>query len=212
MQHKRGGDLIMFFKSILLLFSLVVVILIIWVVILAKFRVKKISAIIIILLLLISCVLLGSYQYLQRSSSFIFTKTTNLNENIGLLQLYENIDSKEFIKKYGTNSQRIDNALFDYYKLSNDGLVISTNKKRQIIRIAMSVMTDNGIKTSKGIGLGSSVDEVVKVYGENYYKRIDDSKGPVIGYVDRNKKITLELFYNYQNKVTQIQYDIASMN
>lgn len=200
----------MSFTSILLLIFLVAMILIIWVLIKRKFRVKNIFKISIIILFLISCVIFSAYEYLQRSSSFVFTKTTTLNEeNIGGLQLYENIDSKEFINKYGTNLQRIDNALFDYYKLS-DGLVIATNKNRQIIRISMDGKSDNSLKTSKGIGLGSLVDEATKVYGQNYYKRIDDSRGPVIGYVDKKKKVTIE-FFNYQNKITEISYDISSM-
>lgn len=52
----------------------------------------------------------------------MFTKTTTFGqENINGIQMYESIDSKEFIQKYGKNLEKIDNALFDYYKLS-DGL------------------------------------------------------------------------------------------
>ncbi len=85
-------------------------------------------------------------------------------------------------------------------------MVIATNEKGQIIRI----VDDSNIRTSKGIGLGSSVNETIKVYGNNYYKRIDDSKGTVIGYVDKKKKVTLEFFYN-QNIVGEIRCDITSM-
>lgn len=176
-----------------------------------KVKTNKIFKIIIIILLLISCILFGTNQYLQRSSSFRFTKTTNLiGENINGLQLYDNIDSKEFIKKYGTNLRRIDNALFDYYNLSN-GLEIATNKTRQIIRIAtVSNQVNTTVKTNKGISLESSVDDIIKAYGENYYKRMDDSGVAVIGYVDQKRKTTLE-FFNYRNKVTEIRYDISSM-
>lgn len=103
----------------------------------------------------------------------------------------------------------IGTCLFDYYKLS-DGLVIATNKNRQIIRIIIDGESDSSIKTSKGINLESSVDDVIKAYGENYYKRKDDSGVPVIGYVDKKSKVTLE-FFNYKNKVTMIRYDISSM-
>jgi len=148
---------------------------------------------IIIMLLLISCVILGAYQYLQRSSNFFFTKTTNLSEeNINGLQLYDDISSKAFIIKYGTNIERLDNALFDYYNLS-DGLVIATDKQKQIIRITTGYnQTNTTLKTSKGINIESSVDDVIRAYGENYYKRMDDSGVPVIGYVDQQRKITLE--------------------
>jgi hypothetical protein len=106
-------------------------------------------------------------------------------------------------------AKKMDNALFDYYKLSN-GLVIATNESRQIIRIQIDDKSAAGMKTSKGIGLGSSVDEVVKIYGENYYKRMDDIGVPVIGYIDRKRKVKLEFFY-YQDKITMIRYDISSM-
>ncbi len=196
--------------SILLLISLITIILVIGVFIKRRFPLKKTFRIIIITLISISCITFGAYQYLQRSSSFIFTKTTNFNEeNIDGLQLYKSINSKEFIKKYGTNSQRIDNTLFDYYKLS-DGLSIATNKDRQIIRIVIDDETDKSIKTSKNINLKNSVDDVIKAYGTNYYKRIDDTGVSVIGYVDKKSKVTLE-FFNNQNKVTMIRYDISSM-
>lgn len=204
-----GRAKIIAITSILFLFTLVIIVLVIWVFTKRKFRLKKVFKNIIIMLLLICCIIFVAYKYLQRSSSFIFTKTTNFNEeNIGGLQLYKNINGKEFIKKYGTNSHRIDNALFDYYKLS-DGLIIATNKDRQIIRITDDE-SNKSIKTSKGINLKSSVDDVIKAYGANYYKRMDDTGVSVIGYVDKKSKVTLE-FFNYKNKVTMIRYDISSM-
>lgn len=200
----------MSFTIILLLIFLVTLILIIWGFSKSKFRTKKIFKILTIMFLLISCVICGAYLYSQRSSSFIFTKTTVLTEeNIGGLRLYEKLDSKEFIARYGTNLQKTDNALFDYYKLS-DGLEIATNKDRQIIRIIKNTDSDNNIKTSKGITLESSVDEIIEAYGENYYKRSSDFGVPVIGYVDKKENITIEFFY-YQNKVTHIRFDITSM-
>ncbi|MCC5464735.1 hypothetical protein [Pelosinus baikalensis] len=200
----------MSFTSILLLIFLVAAILIIGGLIKRKVQVKKIFTFTTIMFVLISCIIFSVYQYSQRSSSLIFTKTTNLSdENIGELQLYENIDNKGFTKRYGTNLERIDNSLFDYYKLS-DGLIIAVNKDRQIIRIIKNNESDHNIKTNKGIGLGNVVDEVIKVYGKDYYKRMSDFGVPIIGYVDKNKKVTIE-FFNYQNEVTEIRYDIMSI-
>lgn len=177
-----------------------------------KFTIKKAFKIIIIILLLISCTALGAYKYLQRSSSFMFTKTTSLSqENIDGISMYESIDSKEFVQKYGTNLERIDNALFDYYKLS-DGLEIATNKQRQIIRVVINSDVKSNMKTSKGIGLGSSVDDVINAYGSNYYKRTEEQmpSSPVIGYVDHEWNVTIE-FWNVENRVVEIRYDITSM-
>lgn len=177
-----------------------------------KFLIKKIFKIIIIILLLISCIIFGAYEYFQRSSSFRFTKTTTLSqEDIDDIKMYESIDSKDFVQKYGTNLKRIDNTIFDYYKLS-DGLEIATNKQRQIIRVVINTETNSNIKTSKGIGLGSSIDDVINAYGTNYYKRTEEQmpSSPVIGYVDHKGKVTIE-FWNVKNKVVEIRYDIDSM-
>ncbi|MEK6263596.1 MAG: hypothetical protein N2B06_02305 [Clostridium sp.] len=171
---------------------------------------RKAFKILIIVLAVVSCVVIGFSVFSHRSSSFIFTKTTNLSEeHIGGLQLYDNIDSKEFIKKYGIKIQRLENDLFDYYKLSND-LEIAVNNNRQIIRIAIDDISGSSINTSKNIGVGNSVDEIIKVYGNNYYKRMSDFGVPVIGYVDKEREINLE-FFNYENTVVIIRYDINSM-
>jgi hypothetical protein len=211
LEYTIKGDYIMPLTIIMLMIFLVAMILIIMILTKRKFRMKKIFKNITIIFIIISCALFSAYEYFQRSSKFIFTKTTNLTEeSVGGVRLYENIDDKEFTNKYMANYQKIDNTtLFDYYKLSN-GLTIATNKNRQIIRIIIYVKSDNSIKTSKGIGLGSSVDDVIKAYGENYYKRMDDIGVPVIGYVDQKRKVTIE-FFNYENKVTMIRYDISSM-
>lgn len=197
---------------IILSISLLAVTTIIIYLIAKKFLVNKIFKIIIIALLFISCSIFGVYEYFQRSSSFIFTKTTPLSqENIDGIQIYESIDSKDFIEKYGTNLTKIDNALFDYYKLS-DGLKIATNKKRQIIRVVINSETNSNMKTSKDIELGSSIDDVINAYGTNYYKRTEDQipLSPVIGYVDHERKVTIE-FWNANNEVVEIRYDIASI-
>ena len=54
------------------------------------------------------------------------------------------------------------------------------------------------------------LDEIIKVYGNKYYKRMSDIGVSVIGYVDKDRKINLE-FYNYENTVVMIRYDINSM-
>lgn len=198
--------------GIIISISLLAVTAIIVCLIAKKFLVNKIFRIIIIILLFISCAIFGVYEYFQRSSSFRFTKTTTLSqENIDGVHMYESIDSKDFIEKYGTNLIRIDNALFDYYKLS-DGLKIATNKERQIIRVVINSETNSNMKTSKGIGLGSSIDDVINAYGTNYYKRTEEQMplSPVIGYVDHERKVTIE-FWNVDNEVVEIRYDIASM-
>jgi len=212
----------MLISGLIVIIFLLVMTVIILVLIKKNLKINKIIKIAIIMSLLISCIIFGAIQYSKRSTSFRFTNTTDLSgENINGVQLYDDIHSKDFIKKYGTNLKRLDNDLFDYYRLNND-LVIATNKNRQIIRITTDYNSANikittafnqantTLKTSKGINLENSIEDIIKAYGENYYMRIDASKGMVMGYVDKNKNSTLEFFYS-QNKVTQIKYDISSM-
>jgi hypothetical protein len=195
--------------GIVIIIFLVTMTLVILAIVKGKVKGKKIIKIIIITLILTSCFLFGAFQYFQRSSSFIFARSTNLEENINSLRLYDKIDSKEFIKKYGINIKSPDYEGYDYYNLS-DGLLIATNKQKQIIAIMNRDTSESTIKTGKGIKLESSVDNIIKFYGPNYYKRMDDTGLSVIGYVDKKRKINLELFY-YQNKVKEIRYTINSM-
>lgn len=98
---------------------------------------------------------------------------------------------------------------YDYYNLS-DGLLIATNEKKQIIAIMINDKSKFTLKTGKGIKLESSVDNIIKLYGKYYYKRLDDIGLPVIGYVDKKRGTNLEFFY-YGNKVKEIRYTINSM-
>lgn len=188
---------------------LVSMILIIWAFNKKKIKIKNFK--IIISLLLIVFMIFSSFIHIYKPSRYFFTKTTNLSEErIADIQLYQSINGEEFTKKYGTNLKKINNALLDYFNLQN-GLEIATNKENQVIRI---INSNNSAlyKTSKGIYPGSAIDEVIKAYGPNYYKRTEEQIpwSPVIGYVDQKRRIKIE-FWNYNNKVVKIIYDISSM-
>ncbi|MGG1517380.1 hypothetical protein ABE504_18350 [Paenibacillus oryzisoli] len=139
----------------------------------------------------------------------LVTKDTNLsNENINGLKLHQSMKDDWFIVKYGTEYERKENALFDYYEL-NDGLMVATQKGNdKIIRISMTTVNTQPLRTNKGIGIGESIDKVKQLYGGSYYTRWEQGSS-IIGYVDG--KETLEFWYA-QNEVDQIRYDVASKN
>jgi hypothetical protein len=169
---------------------------------------KRIGITILILFVMGSIYFWGS-NFSPRYYYTLITDNTNLsNENINGLKLHRSMKDDWFIGKYGKEYERIENALFDYYKLK-DGLVIATKKGNdKIIRISITTLNAESLKTNKGIGIGESIDKVKQLYGASYYTRWEQG-GSIIGYVDG--KETLEFWY-VNNEVDQIRYDIASMS
>lgn len=139
----------------------------------------------------------------------LVTTSSNLNnENINGLKLHHSMKDDWFINKYGKEYGRIDNVLFDYYKLK-DGLVIATNKREdKIIRIVITNESDKSLKTNKGIGIGDPIEKVKQLYGDRYYTRWEQGF-KIIGYVDGNE--TLEFWYGINN-LDEIRYDISEMD
>jgi hypothetical protein len=151
---------------------------------------------------------------IHRSSVFWRTPTTNLsNESVWGLSLFQNIDGHQFNKSFGTYMKRKENAKYEVYELfhydtgSNSAQII-VNKQKQIVSISYFGVA----KTTKGIGFGNSVEDVIKVYGNNYYKRVTEQGISVIGYVDQKEHTTIEFGYNpKQDTVENFRIDIASM-
>jgi len=166
---------------------------------------RKIIVIIVLLLLATSIVIVK--PSLTRSFQYHITSSTNLKkENINGLQLFDNINDKKFLNKYGeqtTKSQ--DNNLYNYYEIQ-DGVEIATDDKGDILRFVI----ETGIPTAKGIEIGSSIDEVKALYGKNYYKRVEQGVD-IIGYVDKKHHQSLEFWYNLQNKIIMYRLDDNSM-
>jgi hypothetical protein len=151
---------------------------------------------------------------IHRSSAFWRTATTDLsNESIWGLSLSQSIDSQQFNKSFGPYMKRKENAIYEVYELSDydtgsHSAQFIVNKQRQIISISYFGVA----KTTKGIGYGNSVEDVIRAYGNNYYKRVTEQGLSVIGYVDQKEHTTIEFGYNQkQNTVEGIRIDIASM-
>ncbi|MNR46927.1 hypothetical protein D3C85_1659620 [compost metagenome] len=87
--------------------------------------------------------------------------------------------------------------------------MIATKKGNdKIIRISITSLNAESLRTNRGIGIGESIDKVKQLYGSSYYTRWEQGVS-IIGYVD--VKETLEFWY-VDNEVVQIRYDIASMS
>lgn len=154
-----------------------------------------------ILLLLVACA--------QRERSYYFkdTKSTDLSkEEIEKIQLNNEINDA-FIKKHGDlNYQKyLENDSYNYYSIN--GLIIAADKKENIIN---RIMFTKDTRTSRGIHLNDSIDKVKDLYGNSYYKRIEQGMN-IIGYIDNEAKWTLEFWYDNEQIIQVIRLDVTSM-
>lgn len=163
-----------------------------------KFIIKVSSIIIASILVLFVFIFLALFLREDKEFKFCITKSINLSEeNIEGIYLGDSIDDYKIKNKYGKSlTPGNDNTKYNYYNLT-DGIEIATNKDdSKIIRV---IITDKNIKTSKGIHVGDNKNQIIKSYGKNYYKRVEQG-ADVIGYVDKDKQWSLE-FWLFENNV-----------
>ncbi|MDR0271138.1 hypothetical protein [Paenibacillus sp.] len=135
----------------------------------------------------------------SRQDSFKGVKSTDLSgETIADLRLDQIIDG-DFRKDFG-ELKDLQNAVYDYYELKN-GIVIAS-KNNKIIRI---ILSSEEYETMKGIKIGNTINDLKKIYGENFYKR-EEQGTKIIGYYDKKSNATIE-FWTYDEKITQIRLD-----
>ncbi|WP_338749110.1 hypothetical protein [Bacillus sp. FJAT-52991] len=143
-----------------------------------------------------------------RSYHHTFTKTTDLSkENIEGLFLNDDFYSEEITKKYGQKTEQSrDVTGYDYYELRK-GIEVATNKSGKITRF---IITDKNLETVKGIKIGNKKEDVIKVYGNNYYFRMEQGTN-IIGYVDKKRGISIEFWLSYDDKIKFYRLDNKSM-
>jgi hypothetical protein len=169
-----------------------------------KMHRKKI--LIIVLLLLAANIVMLKPSFPRSFHHFIKSSTNLKSENINGLHLFDNINDKRFIRKYGEQTVKSqDNDLYNYYKIQ-DGVEIATNDKGDILRFII----ESGIPSAKGIEVGDSIDKAKALYGKNYYKRVEQALD-IIGYVDKKSHQSLEFWYDPQNKIRMYRLDDNSM-
>lgn len=163
-----------------------------------KFIIKVSSIIIASILVLFVFIFLALFLIEDKEFKFYITKSINLSEeNIEGIYLGDSIDDYKIKNKYEKSlTPDNDNSKYNYYNLT-DGIEIATNKDdSKIIRF---IIADENIKTFRGIHVGDNKNQIIKSYGKNYYKRVEQG-ADVIGYVDKDKQWSLE-FWLFENNV-----------
>jgi hypothetical protein len=160
--------------------------------------------IIILITCLISLTILTSCAR-ERSYYFKNTKNTDLsNEQVDGLKLDEKMD-ESIIYKNGEPVKQDETDKYTYYTLKDNNFAID-KKNNKVTRIMFG---GNKAETSRGIKYTDTIDKVIKTYGANYYKRIEQGVD-IIGYVDHKKKWTLE-FWHHKKNILIMRLDIKSM-
>ncbi|PEX91129.1 hypothetical protein [Bacillus cereus] len=172
-----------------------------------------------IIILLVFVVALGviGYRLLGpfiegRSYYYKHANFTDLsNESIGKMRLHDNIDKEAFRKEYGEPISKEDNVLYDYYHWKNGvetASIMEGKEKGKIVRLIIG--ENKELKTVKGIGIGSTKQDVIDSYGSNYYERTEQGT-TIIGYADHKLHTTIE-FWLGEGKVARIRLDDADVD
>ncbi|EJQ42099.1 hypothetical protein IEE_04262 [Bacillus cereus BAG5X1-1] len=176
---------------------------------------RKKLRIIILLVLVVGIGVIG-YRLLGpfidgRSYYYSHTAFTDLsNESIGKMKLHDNISKDSFREQYGEPISKQENVLYDYYSWKNGvetASIMEGKEKGKIVRLIIGENTD--LKTAKGIGLGSTKQDVISSYGSNYYERTEQGT-TIIGYADHKLHTTIE-FWLGEGKVAHIRLDDADV-
>lgn len=172
---------------------------------------RKKLGLIIILVFVIALGLIG-YKLLGpviegRSYYYGHTDFTDLsNESIGNMKLHDNMNKEAFRKEYGEPIRKIDNVYYNYYSWQNGvetASIMEGNEKGRIVRLMIGENTN--LKTKKGIGLGSTKQDVISSYGSYYYERTEQGT-TIIGYADHKMHRIIE-FWLGEGKVAHIRLD-----
>lgn len=142
--------------------------------------------------------------YFTTSNFILSVITPDINladENFNGIYLNQNIN--EFNK--ADVSVDINNLKF--YKLSN-GVRLITDESGNINNIAIPHNVDQTVKTSRGVTVGDSLENVKRNYGADYYNRHEQGFG-IIVYVDNNKFLE---FWHWNDEVQEIRVGINGSN
>lgn len=145
-----------------------------------------------------------------RSDHFYLTRSTDLRkESLAGISLFQSIQDKSFIQKFGEGSNDHRNSVYDYYTFK-DGFQVATQMgDDKIIRISIGLNSDKSFSTSKGVFPGDPIKKVKKTYGDKYYERSELGTN-ILGYVDKKNNRTIE-FWHWNGHVQYIRYDIDEM-
>lgn len=146
-------------------------------------------------------------------SGYVFFNNISKENYISLKD--ESISGIKIFEKYEVNSdisiERQKIGEFIYIKLI-DNLQIAVDNNGYINRIEVRNYDNNKelFSTAKGITILDSKNDIIQMYGDRYYKRIEQG-AKIIGYRDIENKIKLE-FWFIEDKIEMIRLDSLSMS
>ncbi|MDV2682850.1 hypothetical protein RYX56_00535 [Alkalihalophilus lindianensis] len=134
-------------------------------------------------------------------------------ENIDGIKLGVSITDESFINEQGKFDPHPDNDFYaaqrNYDQYWNDRMIMSIDReKKEILQIGL---LENNLtsESAKGIKVGMPIDQVISVYGEDYFTYNDKEQTIYqIGYVDHHHNLLI-LFTHFDNTVTNINVGYA---
>lgn len=128
-----------------------------------------------------------------------FVSSTDLQgERIADIKLHMFVD--ESFKIQHGDYEKPENIRYREYLVFEEYAVGTDFQKNEVVYIE----TENpNIPTRKGIRVGDSVDKVIEIYGDNYYKSNEGGEGKTINFVDRENGIHLQ-FWLEEDQVEKI--------
>lgn len=171
-----------------------------------------------ILFILIALVIAGFGVYHYSAYSEELTPSTNLaRETIGGVSLHDHINDRHLLDQYGSPLSQEDNELYDYYHWAGGLVTASVHAgpeegriKRIMITAMDTIRPAEPLHTALGIGLGDSKQSVLDLYGPKYY-RSNEQTADILGYIDHERRITLEFWCSPDGKVAEVRLDDADM-
>ncbi|MDV2684036.1 hypothetical protein RYX56_06580 [Alkalihalophilus lindianensis] len=143
----------------------------------------------------------------------IVESTDLSNESIDDIKVGMSINDKSLIIKHGNFEEHPGNEHYatqrNYDQYWNKDIIVSVDRETNEI-LQVSILEENNTSsTAMGIKRGSSIDEVIATYGENYYIYEDKEQTIyLIGYVDHHNDLQLS-FLHFDNKVIGIDIGYA---
>ncbi|MDX8045633.1 hypothetical protein SH601_06490 [Gracilibacillus sp. S3-1-1] len=135
------------------------------------------------------------------------------NESIDDMKVGMSINDESFRIEEDNFEPHPDNEYYsterNYDQYWNEEIIMSVDRETQEI-LQVGMMENNETSSSAmGIKIGSSIDEVIEAYGENYFTYEDNEQSiHIIGYVDHPNNLQLS-FVHIDDKVIGINIGYA---
>ncbi|WP_407406235.1 hypothetical protein, partial [Peribacillus sp.] len=139
-------------------------------------------------ILLLSIIVLCGCGTTNKMDFYENTDSTSLSEEVNTISLNSTEDKIKEVLGEPDFVEEVEKSKSTYLIYGKDR--DNSDIEFQIVngQVASYFFSNNTYKTSKKITKGSSKEDVIQEYGENYYER-DDSGAKIMGYFDKNQKV-----------------------